>query len=61
MTNPPETMNPSATTNPPVPSRPEAEIGLAFSPRQILGGFVMIAALIALLSRRRRGGKASGR
>jgi MYXO-CTERM domain-containing protein len=30
------------------------EISIAFSPRQILGGFVLLAALILLLRRRRR-------
>jgi len=34
------------------PPRPELEI--AFTPRQILGGFALLAALIALLLRMRR-------
>jgi hypothetical protein len=36
----------------PEPARPE--IGVAFSPRAIIGGFILLAALIALLRRRRR-------
>lgn len=44
-----------------MPERPEADFNLAFSPRQILGGFALIAALIMLLVRRRRAGKSSGR
>lgn len=36
----------------PEPTRPD--VGLAFSPRGIIGGFVLLAALIVLLRRRRR-------
>jgi len=36
----------------PPPPRPELEI--AFTPRQILGGFALLAALILMLVRRRR-------
>jgi MYXO-CTERM domain-containing protein len=32
------------------------EVGSVFTPRQIIGGFVLLAALIALLLRRRRRG-----
>lgn len=35
------------------PDQPRPEVGLAFTPRQILGGFVLLAALILLLRRRR--------
>lgn len=35
------------------PEQPRPEVGLAFTPRQILGGFVLLAALILLLRRRR--------
>ena len=45
----------------PEPERPEEERSLAFSPRQILGGFALLAAVIVLLFRRARGGKSSGR
>ncbi len=31
-----------------------SDFGPTFTPRQIIGGFVLLAALIALLSRRRR-------
>ncbi|MEO5704399.1 MAG: hypothetical protein ABIZ52_00285 [Candidatus Limnocylindrales bacterium] len=47
-------------TRPVIPERPEADINIAFSPRTILGGFALIAALIMLLVRRRRSGKSSG-
>ena len=40
----------------PDPSR-EPEYTVAFSPRQVAGGFAIIAALILLLVRRRRGKK----
>jgi hypothetical protein len=33
------------------------DYGLAFSPRQVAGGFAIIAALLVLIARRRRGGK----
>ena len=36
----------------PEPMRPD--VGLAFSPRGIIGGFILLAALILLLRRRRR-------
>jgi hypothetical protein len=36
----------------PEPARPE--VGVAFSPRAIIGGFILLAALIALLRRRRK-------
>jgi hypothetical protein len=37
-----------------VPPSPLPQPDLAFTPRRILGGFVLLAALIALLLRRRR-------
>ena len=43
------------------PERPEEARSLVFSPRQILGGFALIAALIVLLLRRGRSGGSSGR
>jgi hypothetical protein len=36
----------------PEPARPD--VGVAFSPRAIIGGFILLAALITLLRRRRR-------
>ncbi len=36
------------------PEIPSPELGVAFTPRQILGGFALIAGLILLLVRRRR-------
>jgi MYXO-CTERM domain-containing protein len=38
-------------------SEPERPIRTAFGPREIVGGFVLMAALIALLLRRRRGNR----
>ena len=35
----------------------EPEYSVAFSPRQVAGGFAILAALILLLVRRRRGKK----
>ncbi len=35
----------------------DADYGVAFSPRQVAGGFAIIAALLVLLFRRRRGRK----
>jgi MYXO-CTERM domain-containing protein len=35
------------------PEEPRPEVGVAFTPRQILGGFVLLAALILFLRRRR--------
>jgi hypothetical protein len=40
---------------------PRPEIAVAFGPRQILGGFVLIAALILFLLRRRRGRRSPDR
>ena len=40
---------PDEVTRPPI-----AELDVAFTPRQILGGFALLAALILLLVRRRR-------
>lgn len=37
--------------------RPEPEYSVAFSPRQVAGGFAILAALILLVLRRRRGKK----
>ena len=37
------------------PGREPGELVLAMSPRQIIGGFALIAALILMLRRRRRG------
>ncbi len=34
------------------PTRPD--VGVAFSPRGIIGGFILLAALILLIRRRRR-------
>ena len=42
----------------PEPDRP---ISTAFGPREIVGGFVLIAALILLLLRRRRGDRSPDR
>jgi hypothetical protein len=45
------------------PAEPTAEperipdYGIAFSPRQVAGGFAIIAALLVLLVRRRHSGK----
>ncbi len=39
------------------PARPE--VGVAFSPRAIIGGFILLAALIALLRRRRKTNQAT--
>ena len=33
---------------------PRAELDVAFTPRQILGGFALLAALILMLARMRR-------
>ncbi len=41
----------------PEPARPD--VGVAFSPRGIIGGFILLAALIMLLRRRRRTGQAT--
>ena len=41
----------------PDPSRPE--VGVAFSPRGIIGGFILLAALILLLRRRRKNHRAT--
>ena len=35
----------------------DADYGVAFSPRQVAGGFAILAALLVLLVRRRRGRK----
>jgi hypothetical protein len=35
------------------PEQPRPEVGVAFTPRQILGGFVLLAALILFVRRRR--------
>ena len=35
----------------------DADYGVAFSPRQVAGGFAIMAALLVLLFRRRRGRK----
>ena len=35
----------------------DADYGAAFSPRQVAGGFAIIAALLVLIARRHRGGK----
>jgi MYXO-CTERM domain-containing protein len=40
------------SANEPEPTRPD--VGVAFSPRGIIGGFVLLAALLLLLRRRRR-------
>jgi hypothetical protein len=40
------------SANEPEPARPD--VGVAFSPRGIIGGFVLLAALLLLLRRRRR-------
>jgi hypothetical protein len=45
----------------PEPESPRPEIAVAFGPRQILGGFALVAALILLLLRRRRGGRSQER
>ena len=45
----------------PAPESPRPDIAVAFGPRQILGGFALIAALILLLLRRRRGGRSEDR
>jgi hypothetical protein len=42
----------------PEPTRPD--VGVAFSPRGIIGGFILLAALIVLLRRRRRTDEATG-
>ena len=41
----------------PDPSRPD--VGVAFSPRGIIGGFVLLAAVIVLLRRRRKTNRAT--
>jgi hypothetical protein len=43
------------------PESPRPEVTVAFGPRQILGGFALIAALILLLLRRRRGDRSADR
>ncbi len=42
------------------PDAETPELSIAFSPRQILGGFALLAALIVLLFRRRRGKSKDG-
>ena len=37
-----------------LPPPPRTELDVAFTPRQILGGFALLAALIIMLARRRR-------
>ena len=46
---------------PPAPEPPAPDLAIAFGPRQILGGFALIAALILLLLRRRRGDRSQDR
>ena len=45
----------------PATERPAPDLAIAFGPRQILGGFALIAALILLLLRRRRGDRSQDR
>ena len=45
----------------PEPESPGPEIGVAFGPREIVGGFALIATLILLLLRRRRGDRSRDR
>jgi MYXO-CTERM domain-containing protein len=42
----------SETDEPRIP--PPTDYGVAFSPRQVAGGFAILAALLVLLVRRRR-------
>ena len=41
------------------PESARPDVGVAFSPRAIIGGFILLAALIALLRRRRRTSQAT--
>jgi hypothetical protein len=43
-----------AAASPTGPNPTATDYGLAFSPRQVAGGFAIIAALLVLLVRRRR-------
>ena len=42
---------------PPTDADYDADYGVAFSPRQVAGGFAILAALFVLVARRRRGRK----
>ena len=43
-----------ADTSPAGPTPPATDYGLPFSPRQVAGGFAIIAALLVLVMRRHR-------
>jgi hypothetical protein len=45
-----------AAASPTGPTPTASDYGLAFSPRQLAGGFAIIAALLVLLVRRRKTG-----
>jgi hypothetical protein len=51
----------AVSDEPPLPDEPprpeEREIAVAFTPRQIMGGFALLAALLVLLGRRSRRGR----
>ena len=46
----PDDISPPDDVSPP----PRPELDIAFTPRQILGGFALLAALILMLARMRR-------
>jgi hypothetical protein len=48
---------PTADEEPAAGALPDTDYGIAFSPRQVAGGFAIIAALLVLLVRRRHSGK----
>jgi hypothetical protein len=49
--------NRATPTAEPRESVPETDAGLPFSPRQLAGGFAIVAALLVLLVRHRHGRK----
>jgi hypothetical protein len=48
---------PTADKAPPDTPPTDTDYGLPFSPRQVAGGFAILAALLVLVVRRRRGRK----